>query len=78
MDDTQLINRACRAYFAHAGGEPIDQPGRSESDVVAHKGQRYVALRNSIRTLAVWQITGPVLKPKITRISEWPTALDVW
>jgi hypothetical protein len=69
--DEQLLERAFRAYFRRGWR---DQPA-NYSGVSAHRGQRYVLLRNVRGTLAVFA-ADPARR--LRWLEEWPHALDVW
>lgn len=75
MDDDAMIDRALRAYFLR--GQTMLQPSRANCDVRAHKGDYFVVVRNTLDTLAVYQVHGnPLGEYKLVGLKEWPKELE--
>jgi len=65
-----LVERAYAAYHRHATEYSPDQP--SDGHECEYDGKRYVVLRNSYRTLAVYRVHND---DRLWRLSDWPVAL---
>lgn len=60
LSDEELIDRAVKDYFRH--GENVDQPAQGMSTVEKHNHKDYIAIRNSYRLLAVYEIKSDRLR----------------
>lgn len=69
--NAKLVDRAFRAYVA-ADGCAAEQPTRIGCSVESLFGRRYVALRNSRRTLAVYRVRS---NGQLRRLRVWPIEL---
>jgi hypothetical protein len=73
----ELLARAIQAYYVARKQEGViaEEPNISDSGAEAHYGMRYVVLRSSKGTLAVYRVRGDgSLKP----LKRWPQILNIW
>ena len=73
----ELLARAIKAYYvAHRReGTIADQPNISDSGTEAHDGKRYIVLRNSKGTLAVYRVRRD---GGLKILKRWPAILNIW
>jgi hypothetical protein len=73
----ELLARAIQAYYvAHRReGTIADQPNISDSGTEAHDGKRYIVLRNSKGTLAVYRVRR---HGGLKILKRWPAILNIW
>lgn len=75
-----LITRAYGLYFARAAQlqQIPDQPACSRSEIFTDRSsnRRYVVLRNTYRTLAVYRIKRRGEQYSLKRLRVWPRAIS--
>lgn len=71
MESESFMDRAFRAYFRSGGTE---QPSQEASTFEEYQGLRYIVLRNSSGTLAVYRILN---SKKLKRRKRWSIQLEV-
>ena len=58
-----------------ADGKVADQPSISDSGTETHYGKRYIVLRNSKGTLAVYRVRRD---GGLKILKRWPAILNIW
>jgi len=73
----ELLARAIKAYYVarRREGTIADQPNISDSGTEAHDGKRYIVLRNSKGTLAVYRVRRD---GGLKIVKRWPAILNIW
>ncbi len=73
----EILARAIQAFYIARRQEGViaEQPNINDSGLERHYGKRYVVLRNSKGTLAVYRVRhGGSLKS----LKRWPSILNIW
>jgi hypothetical protein len=73
----ELLGRTIQAYYVARRREAAiaDQPSTSDSGTETHDGKRYVVLRNSKGTLAVYRVHHD---GRLKVLKRWPPILNIW
>jgi len=73
----ELLARAIQAYYVarRRQGAIADQPSISDSGTETHYGKRYIVLRNSKGTLAVYRVRRD---GGLKALKRWPAILNIW
>jgi hypothetical protein len=73
----ELLARTIQAYYLARRRDGIiaDQPSTSDSGTEIHSGKRYVVLRNSKGTLAVYRVRHD---GRLKSLKRWPRLLNIW
>ena len=73
----ELLARAIQAFYIARRQEGViaDQPNINDSGTETHNGKRYIALRSSKGTLAVYRVRHD---GSLKALKRWPTILNIW